>query len=53
LYFFHGQNVAILAHALTKEAKVPKGELERALRRKAAFESRPAAHSFEEEIPNG
>lgn len=23
LYFYHGQNVAILAHALTKEKKVP------------------------------
>src|SRR6185312_4180487 len=23
LYFFHGRNVAILAHALTKEDKVP------------------------------
>jgi phage-related protein len=52
LYFFHGQNVAILAHALTKEAKVPKNEIDRAVRRKAAFESSPAEHSYEEDIPN-
>jgi len=53
LYFFHGQNVAILVHALTREAKVPKGDIERALRRKAAFKSHPASHSFEQDIPNG
>ena len=52
LYFFHGQNVAILAHALTKEDKVPKSEIDRAVRRKAAFKSNPAAHSYEEDIPN-
>ena len=52
LYFFHGQNVAILAHALTKEDKVPKADIDRALRRKAAFESHPAAHSYDEDIPN-
>jgi phage-related protein len=52
LYFFQGHNVAILAHALTKEDKVPKADIDRALRRKAAFESNPAVHSFEEDIPN-
>src|SRR5580658_3745045 len=34
LYFFHGRQVAILAHALTKEDEVPKVDIERALRRK-------------------
>ena len=52
LYFFHGQNIAILAHALTKEDKVPKSDIERAVTRKAAFESDPTAHSHEEDIPN-
>jgi phage-related protein len=52
LYFFHGQNVAMLTHALTKEDKVPKGEIERALQRKARFELNPSAHSFQEDIPN-
>lgn len=50
LYFFHGQNVAILAHALTKEDKVPKSDIDRAVRRKQAFESDPAAHTYEEDI---
>lgn len=53
LYFFHGQNVAILAHALTKEDKVPKGAIDRTLRYKAAFESNPAAHSYEEDLSDG
>lgn len=52
LYFFHGQNIAILAHALTKEDKVPKSDIERAVTRKAAFESDPTAHSHEEDLPN-
>jgi hypothetical protein len=46
LYFFAGRNVAILGHALTKEGKVPKADIERALRRKQAFESAPARHSY-------
>jgi phage-related protein len=53
LYFFHGQSVAILAHGLTKEDKVPKSDIERAIRRKLAFEANPATHTYEEDIPNG
>jgi phage-related protein len=49
LYFFHGNNVAILGHALTKEDKVPKGDIEKAIRRKRAFEINPAAHSYLDE----
>lgn len=53
LYFFHGQNVAILAHALTKEDKVPKADIDRAVRYKAVFESNPGAHSYEEDMTDG
>ena len=50
LYFFHGKNVAILAHALTKEDVAPKADIVRALRRKRDFEADPEAHtSYEEE----
>ena len=49
LYFFHGKNVAMLGHALTKEDKVPKGDIDKAIRRKRAFEADPAAHSYLEE----
>ena len=48
LYFFHGRNVAVLAHALTKENKVPPLEVERALKRKAVFEANPEEHTYEE-----
>jgi phage-related protein len=48
LYFFHGRNLAILGHALTKEDKTPKADIERAIRRKRAFEADPVKHSFSE-----
>ena len=53
LYFFHGQNVAVLGNALTKEAKVPVAEIERAIERKQAFEQDPAGHSYTEDDENG
>jgi hypothetical protein len=49
LYFFHGRNLAILGHALTKEDKVPKKDIERTIRRKKAFDTDPARHSYFEE----
>ncbi len=49
LYCFHGKNVAVLVHALTKEGQVPTADIERAIRRKAAFTRDPAGHSYEEE----
>ncbi len=49
LYFFHGRNVAILGHALTKNDKVPIADIERVVRRKQAFEKNPIEHSYREE----
>jgi len=47
MYFFHGQNVAILAHAITKEqAAVPSIDIERAIARKLLFEENPEAHTY-------
>ena len=40
LYSYHGSNVAILAHALTKEGKVPDKEIDRAVERMKAFNRR-------------
>lgn len=48
LYFFDGQGVAILAHALTKEGKVPDADIDRAVRRKKNLEANPARHIAEE-----
>jgi phage-related protein len=45
LYFFHGKNVALLAHALTKGGDIPPVDLTRAKNRKAAFERNPATHT--------
>lgn len=53
LYFFHGQNVAVLSHAIIKEGQVPEVDIERALRRKTAFERDPEQHTYEEEVSNG
>lgn len=46
LYFFHGRGLAILAHALTKKGVVPTVDIERAVRRKLAFEANPRAHTY-------
>jgi len=48
LYFFHGREVAIVAHALTKERVIPRADLERALERKARFETDPEKHTHGE-----
>lgn len=48
LYFFHGKDVTVLAHALTKEDVVPPADIERALRRKAAFVAAPRKHTYRE-----
>ncbi|MGA2740752.1 MAG: type II toxin-antitoxin system RelE/ParE family toxin [Bryobacteraceae bacterium] len=49
LYFFHGRGVAILGYVLAKEDIVPRADIERALRRKKAFEADPSKHSYSEE----
>ena len=54
LYFFSGQNVAILAHAITKdEDQVSNIEIERAIQRKTQFESNPAVHTYVEQTEDG
>jgi hypothetical protein len=53
LYFFHGQNVAILAHAITKEeSAVPLIDIERAITRKLLFEGNPEVHTYVEDANN-
>jgi len=46
LYFFHGRNVAVLAHAITKENEIAVDEINRAVERKRAFVASPIAHTF-------
>jgi phage-related protein len=51
LYFFHGRNVALLAHALTKEDKVPAIDIHRAMERKRKYEQNPKQHTAIEAVP--
>lgn len=54
LYFFHGRNIAILAHAITKEeAAVPDINIERAIERKRLFVENPETHTYVEEEEDG
>lgn len=53
LYFFHGREAAVLAHSLTKEDKVPAGDIERAIARKRDFEADPPNRQCEAEIDDG
>ena len=52
LYFFHGKEIAVLACGLSKEARVPDPDIDRAVRRKVAFEKDPGWHTFEMELGN-
>jgi phage-related protein len=49
LYFFHGREVVVLAHALTKEDEVPRTDIERAIKRMKLFRANPKAHTYESE----
>ena len=46
LYFFHGNDAVVVSHGLTKERKVPVGEIERAIERMKRFRSNPRSHAF-------
>jgi phage-related protein len=52
LYFFHGRNVAVLAHSITKEDEIPPSDINRAMERKRAFVASPAAHTFIGDLEN-
>jgi phage-related protein len=48
LYFFHGRQLAILAHGLTKERSIPERDLATAIARKRKFEASPDRHTHRE-----
>lgn len=50
LYAFHGRHLAVLAHATTKEAKVPPADIRRAKERMQRFAAAPDAHTFEVDL---
>jgi len=46
LYFFHGNQAAVVSHGVIKESKVPAVEIERAIQRMKRFQSNPSRHTF-------
>ena len=53
LYFFHGQNFAILAHAITKEQEYQQLILNGRNSVHRLFEENPEAHTYTEEEEDG
>lgn len=53
LYGFAGKDIAVVAHALTKEARVPKGDLEIAIARMERFRQSPGKHTATMEDQDG
>lgn len=49
LYFFHGREMVVLSHGITKEAKVPNKAIELAIQHKKAFEGQPKQYTYVEE----
>lgn len=50
LCFFPERNVAVLLHALSKEARIPPADLARALVRKEEYHADPSRFSYFKEI---
>ena len=51
LYFFRGRAAVVISHGITKqEAAVPPIEIERARRRRQAFEADPLRHAYKETL---
>ncbi len=49
LYFFHGKDVAVLAHGMTKESKIPDADIDRAIERMKQLEQNPQKHTYMED----
>jgi ribosome-binding protein aMBF1 (putative translation factor) len=45
LYFFHGRDIVVLSHGVTKSQKVPNAEIERAMERKQLVMKDPARYA--------
>jgi phage-related protein len=48
LYFFHGREAVVLAHAVMKEREVPVKDIQRVLEQKRLFEQDPEAYTYRE-----
>ncbi len=52
LYFFHGRDLVVLAHALTKRDQIPLKDLKLTIERKRLFEQDPKFYTYPEKISN-
>jgi phage-related protein len=51
LYFFHGRNIAVVAHGIIKRGSaVPNVDIDRAESRKRQFAASPARHTYQGEV---
>lgn len=50
LFFYHGRNVAVLAHSLTKKKTVPAADIDRAVERKVLYEKNPFKHKATQDV---
>ena len=51
LYFFNGQDIAVLNHSIVKKtAAVPNKDIELAIKRKNKFEQNPEKHTYKGEL---
>ncbi len=48
LYFFHGRDIVVVSHGLTKRKIVPSKEINLAIKRKEEFEKNPTTHTYRE-----
>ena len=46
LYCFQGENIVLLSHGCTKQAKIPEREINRAIRNHEAYNNEPQAHTY-------
>jgi phage-related protein len=46
LYFYHGRQIVVLSHMITKEGRVPDSEIDRAVRHRVLFGTDPERHTF-------
>ncbi len=51
LYFFEGKNAVIVSHGCTKEKKVPKSEINKAIRHRNIYIQNPTTHTYKGTLP--
>ncbi len=50
LYAFVGKNAVLLSHGCTKERRMPKTEIDRAIRNRKSYVAEPKAHTYSGEL---